>query len=67
MNGYMRPPKVCLCRNVPKEFIAEKVLLGYDTIEKIVEVTRATTGCGTCSKKVQAVIDEVLENTKILD
>ncbi|MES0490889.1 MAG: (2Fe-2S)-binding protein [Leptospirales bacterium] len=53
----MRPRKVCLCKSVSKEEIMKAIAAGANTVEKIAEATRATTGCGTCKNKVSALID----------
>ena len=58
LNELMRPRKVCLCRSVSKTDIEKAVRQGADTIPKLVKVTSATTGCGTCFLDVKCALEE---------
>ena len=50
----------CKCKNVSIETIVEAVRDGTDTIEKVVEVTKAGTGCGRC----KVIISNIVENKR---
>jgi len=60
MNGFERPRKVCLCKSVSKEQILKAIEKGCITVELIAKETMATTGCGTCKKDVQRILDQTL-------
>ncbi|MBE7412149.1 MAG: (2Fe-2S)-binding protein [Leptospiraceae bacterium] len=57
----MRPKRVCLCKDVSESELVEAVHSGCDTFEKLVEKTRATTGCGSCAKSVIAILERELQ------
>jgi NAD(P)H-nitrite reductase large subunit len=60
MYEIKRPTKVCLCKNVSKDQIIASVFRGNVTFEAVSADTQASTGCGTCKKKVQAIIESTL-------
>ncbi|MBV6492076.1 MAG: hypothetical protein LDLANPLL_00066 [Turneriella sp.] len=60
----MRPRKICLCKGVSRQDIADAVRGGADTFRKLIEKTQATTGCGTCYHEVYAAFRE--EKEKLL-
>ncbi len=63
-DAHMRPHKLCLCKGVSRQDIAEAVKGGADTFRKLVEKTHATTGCGTCYVEVYAAFCEEREKLK---
>ena len=48
---------VCRCNAVPKGQIADAVAAGADSAAAVAEATRATTGCGSCTSDVCALVD----------
>jgi len=60
MNGIERPRKVCLCKSVSKEQILKAIEGGCVSVADIARETMATTGCGTCKKDVQRILDQTL-------
>lgn len=62
--SLMRPKKICLCRQVSEEELVKAINDGADTMEKIAFRTRATTGCGTCSGSVRAILNRELSKIK---
>jgi bacterioferritin-associated ferredoxin len=55
-----RPEKVCLCKGVSKDQIIASIHRGNHTIEAIAKDTTATTGCGTCKRQVQKILEDTL-------
>ncbi|RYE79195.1 MAG: hypothetical protein EOO74_04090, partial [Myxococcales bacterium] len=53
---------LCRCNNVSKGDIVQAWEAGCDTHEAIAETTRATTGCGGCTKVVCGVLDWLNES-----
>ncbi|HRP69804.1 MAG TPA: (2Fe-2S)-binding protein [Turneriella sp.] len=62
--NLMRPRKICLCKSVSRQDIADAVQGGANTFRKLVEKTGATTGCGTCYHEVYAVFCEERDKLK---
>ena len=58
LNALMRPPRVCVCRNVSEERLRLAVRDGAATFEALQAATRCGTGCGTCEPKVRAILLE---------
>jgi len=58
----IRPRKVCLCKNVSQEQIVDAIHHGAHTLEEIVKVTLASTGCGTCKPQIIKILDETLKS-----
>lgn len=50
----------CKCKNVSIETIVQAVKDGNDTIEKVVEVTKAGSACGRCA----GIITNIIENKR---
>ena len=48
---------VCNCRKVSFEKIEEAIKNGADSFEKVVDETKATTGCGRCKSYVKDIVD----------
>lgn len=46
---------VCLCNNVPWRQLAEAWRIGARTVPALAKATRATTGCGGCSRQVEGL------------
>lgn len=59
----MRPRKLCLCKGVSRQDIANAVAGGADNFRKLVQKTHATTGCGTCYHEVYEAFREEREKT----
>ncbi len=59
-NVYVRPRKVCLCRNLTEDQIREAVEGGAHTFEEVRSVTNCSTGCGTCEPRVRETIKKYL-------
>ena len=47
---------VCHCMNVTEDQIKEAIKNGADTLEKVMEVTKAGTGCGGCQNDIEWII-----------
>ncbi|XDD50490.1 (2Fe-2S)-binding protein [Leptospira sp. WS92.C1] len=52
----MRPRKVCVCNQVSEEEIVSSIKSGHDTLEKLMNDTGASTGCGTCMGSVRKLL-----------
>lgn len=50
---------VCLCNNVPRHTLAEAWRTGARTVTALASATRATTGCGGCSRQVAELCAEL--------
>ena len=48
---------VCKCQNVSVNEVVEAVKNGADTIERVMEETKAGSGCGRCNGIIQNIID----------
>lgn len=48
---------VCKCQNVSVNEVVEAVKNGADTIERVMEETKAGSGCGRCKGVIQNIID----------
>ena len=48
--------RVCDCNNVSKGEIVEAVLKGARSVQAVCDVTRASTGCGSCRPEVEAIV-----------
>jgi assimilatory nitrate reductase electron transfer subunit len=48
---------VCYCNNVPQKTIIEAWTQGAKSISAIARSTKATTGCGICRSKVEALLE----------
>ena len=51
-------PLVCACNGVTRSMILDS---GASDLATVKAVTRASTGCGSCSSAVQALLDEAAE------
>lgn len=60
LNSLMRPKRVCLCKLVSEGDLVAAIQNGADTVEKIREITKASTGCGTCSQQVYQILQREL-------
>ena len=49
---------VCVCKAVSERDIRRAVAGGCDSVEEIARCTGATTGCGTCTRKVRCALAE---------
>ncbi|WP_051061440.1 (2Fe-2S)-binding protein [Leptospira weilii] len=52
----MRPRKVCVCNQISEEDILTSIRNGNDTLQKLMDDTGASTGCGTCSNSVRKIL-----------
>ena len=48
--------RICDCNGVSKAQIIEAVLGGARSVQSVCEVTRASTGCGTCRPEVERIV-----------
>ncbi len=65
LNALMRPPRVCVCRNVSLEQLRSAIRAGAHTFEDLQEVTRCSTGCGTCEPKVRQILADELSAARL--
>ena len=56
LSEFIRPRKVCLCKNVSQDDIVSAFNKGAKTITSVVKKTKATTGCGTCLDEVTDLV-----------
>jgi nitrite reductase (NADH) large subunit len=49
--------RVCDCNNVTKAQLIEAVLKGARSVQAVCDVTRASTGCGSCRPEVEAIVE----------
>jgi nitrite reductase (NADH) large subunit len=54
--------KVCNCNNVTKGDVRLAVEAGQTSLPQIMSCTRAGTGCGSCKKLVQEIVDWVCDS-----
>lgn len=47
---------VCRCRGVSFDKIEEAINNGADSMEKVIEETKATKGCGRCKSYVEDIV-----------
>ena len=48
--------RICDCNDVSKAQIIEAVLKGARSVQAVCDVTRASTGCGSCRPEVEAIV-----------
>jgi NAD(P)H-dependent nitrite reductase large subunit len=48
--------RICDCNGVTKARIIEAVLSGARSVQSVCDVTRASTGCGTCRPEVERIV-----------
>jgi len=61
INALMRPHKICLCKSVTEKDIRDAVLLnGARNFEEVQQLTKCSTGCGTCEGKVRQLVDQII-------
>ena len=49
--------QICDCNAVTKAEIVEAVLSGARSLQAVIDLTRACTGCGSCRPQVQAIVE----------
>jgi nitrogen fixation protein NifU and related proteins len=54
--------KICKCMDVTDQQIETAVKSGAITFEQVQDITKASTGCGTCAEKVQSLIMSYQDN-----
>lgn len=59
--------QVCNCNGVSKGAIATAARGGCRTLKTLCEATRAGTGCGTCKRDVQSILDAVAGDAAVED
>ncbi len=60
LNRLMRPPMICVCRQVSEERIRAAVAEeGAHTYQEVQSLTNCGTGCGTCEGRVKGIIQQV--------
>jgi NAD(P)H-nitrite reductase large subunit len=55
--GIPDSARICDCNAVSKAQIVEAVLGGARSLQAVCDITRASTGCGTCRPEVQRIIE----------
>ena len=61
LNALMRPPKMCVCRQVSQRQIRDAVEIGQArSFEEVQALTHCSTGCGTCEKRIRLYLEEIL-------
>lgn len=50
---------ICTCNNVDEEILASKIKQGFDTLDKIMDETTASTVCGSCKRQIIKMIEEL--------
>jgi bacterioferritin-associated ferredoxin len=63
--SLMRPRKVCVCKQVSESEIIASIQKGASSVEEISQLTLASTGCGTCRRSIQNILDRELKVGKI--
>ena len=56
--------KVCFCRNVTVGDIQKAINEGANSLDSVKQATKAGSGCGRCSSKVEKVTLELLNENK---
>ncbi|WP_297134876.1 (2Fe-2S)-binding protein, partial [Terrisporobacter sp.] len=51
---------VCKCQNISVNEVVEAVKNGADTLEKVMDETKAGTGCARC----RGIIENIIENKR---
>jgi nitrite reductase (NADH) large subunit len=59
--------QICNCNGVSKDAIAAAARSGCRTLKTLCDATRAGTGCGTCKRDVQSILDAVAGDTAVED
>jgi nitrite reductase (NADH) large subunit len=59
--------QICNCNGVTKGTIVEAAHKGNRSLKQLCDATRAGTGCGTCKRQVQAILEMVVGNGAIED
>ncbi|AAN51218.2 (2Fe-2S)-binding protein [Leptospira interrogans] len=57
----MRPRKVCVCNQISEEEILTSIRNGNDTLQKLMDDTGVSTGCGTCSSAILKILAKELK------
>lgn len=52
---------VCHCYGVTVEDVKKAIDNGATTLNEVQEVTKASTGCGTCKSMLKELIDDLLK------
>ncbi|MBI39198.1 MAG: ferredoxin [Leptospiraceae bacterium] len=64
--AMMRPRNVCICRAVSEKRIRETISSGQaSNFEELQQLTRCSTGCGTCESKVRRIMNDELEQLSL--
>ena len=62
--AMMRPKKVCLCKSVTEPELVTAIEYGCDTMEKLIDTTRASTNCGNCAGSVLVIFQREMDKKK---
>ncbi|WP_061241802.1 (2Fe-2S)-binding protein [Leptospira interrogans] len=60
----MRPRKVCVCNQISEEEILTSIRNGNDTLQKLMDDTGVSTGCGTCSSAILKILAKELKASR---
>jgi bacterioferritin-associated ferredoxin len=58
---FMRPPVVCLCRQVSADQLKTEIRQGALTFEELQKRTSCSTVCGTCEGRVRELLKNELD------
>ena len=64
INGYIRPQKLCLCKHVSQEDVKQLIQDGEVKLSRIIKITHASTGCGTCFQELANLVKSYREELK---
>ncbi len=56
---------MCRCKNVTEKDLIKAVSNGAQTFKEVQEVTKCSTGCGSCAKNSEAFVKDLLLDKKI--
>jgi bacterioferritin-associated ferredoxin len=48
---------VCICEAVTERQVRDEIATGADSVEAIADRTAASTSCGTCTERIQELLD----------
>ncbi len=55
--------ELCHCRVIPTEVVDQAIISGAHSVKAVNRITSAGTGCGTCRKDIEALINHRLAKT----
>ena len=58
---------ICNCHKLTDRVLCEAIAAGADSIERVAEVTKAGTGCGSCKAEIGQLITSLKKPTTTLE